>query len=284
MIDDLPMMRFKKLNSMKNLIIPILLIACIVISACSNKKEKKTSEEKTITTTNSVSKVSSVTTKNTVTDAYFKAHGVEPFWNLTISDNMMKLKILNDSILTPHTEPIYAQDSNVKSYSLHTELAAINIQIIQMECINAMSGKSFPYSVTVKYKKGGETKFTTLEGCGQYITNYRLHDIWALEELNGTKVSKDDFGKELPYIEINAAKNTFMGTSGCNRITGKLFSERERIRFINIASTEMLCATGDEKEHEFTKALSSTISYTIANNRLTLSNPDKTLLVFKKVD
>ena len=270
---------------MKNLI-PILLSACLVISACANKKEKKTPEEKTVTTTDSIPKASSVTTKNTITDAYFKAHGVEPFWSLTISDKMIKLKTLHnsDSILTPHTEPIYAQDSNVKLYTLHTELATVKIEINQMECINAMSGKSFPYSVTVNYKKGKDKEFTTLEGCGEYITNYRLHDIWALEELNGTKVSKDDFGKELPYIEINSGKNTFMGTSGCNRITGKLFSERERIRFTNIASTEMLCTKGNEKEQEFIKALASTISYTIGNNRLTLLNPDKTLLVFKKVD
>lgn len=268
---------------MKNLL-PILLSACLVISACSNKKEKKTSEEKTITTTESTPKTSLVTTKNVIPAAYFKAHGVEPFWDLTISDKMIKFKMLNDSILTPHTEPIYAQDSNVKRYTLHTELAAVKIEISQTECINSMSGKSFPYSVTVRYKKRKDTKFTTLEGCGEYITNYRLHDIWALEELNGVKVSKADFGKELPYIEINASKNTFMGTSGCNSITGKLFSERERIRFINIASTEMLCAKGNDKEQEFTKALASTISYTIANNRLTLLNPDKTLLVLKKVD
>ncbi|MGG6231117.1 META domain-containing protein [Tenacibaculum sp. SDUM215027] len=269
---------------MKNLI-PILLSACVAISACSNKKEKNTSIDKTVTI-DSIQKASPIASKKMITDAYFKANGVEPFWNLTISDNMIKLKTLNglDSILTPHVQPIYAQDSNVKMYNLQTELAEVRIQISQMECINAMSGKSFPYSVTVKYKKGKETEFTTLEGCGQYITNYRLHDIWALEELNGSKVAKEDFGKELPYIEINAAKNTFMGTSGCNRITGKLFSERERIRFINIASTEMLCTKGNKKEQEFTKALESTISYTIGNNRLTFLNPDKTLLVFKKVD
>ncbi|WP_028890566.1 META domain-containing protein [Tenacibaculum sp. 47A_GOM-205m] len=267
---------------MKNFL-PILLSVCLIAVSCSNKKEKNKTLENTVYS-DSVNQVKASNNKQFVTDTYFKAYGVEPFWNVTISDKMITFKTPTDSIFTPHTEPIYAQDNNVKMYSLHTELAAIKIEIIQMECINAMSGKSFPYSVTLKYKKGNETEFTTLEGCGQYITNYRLHDIWALEELNGAKVNKDDFGKELPYIEINAAENSFMGTSGCNRIMGKLFSERNKIRFTNIASTEMLCAKGSDKEQEFTKALASTISYTINNNRLTLSNPDKTLLVFKKVD
>ncbi|TDQ30183.1 META domain-containing protein [Tenacibaculum caenipelagi] len=267
---------------MKNFI-PVLLGLCLVVSSCSNKKEKNNSKENTVTI-NALTQEKPSVKKQLITDAYFKAQGVEPFWIVTISDKIIKFKTPTDSILTPHTEPIYAQDNNVKMYSIHTELAAIKIEVIQMECINAMSGKSFPYSVTLKYKKGKDTEFTTLEGCGQYITNYRLHDIWALEELNGTKVSKEDFGKELPYIEINAGENTFMGTSGCNRVTGELFSERNKIRFTNIISTEMLCAKGNEKEQEFTKALASIISYTIGNNRLTFSNPDKTLLVFKKVD
>ncbi|WP_428740771.1 META domain-containing protein [Tenacibaculum sp.] len=267
---------------MKNFI-PLLLSLCLVVASCSNKKEKSNSPENTVTI-DSVTQVKSSVNKQLITDDYFKGHGVEPFWTVTISDKMIKFKTPTDSILTPHTEPIYAQDNNVKMYTIHTELAAIRIEVIQMECINAMSGKSFPYSVTLKYKKGKDKEFTTLEGCGQYITNYRLHDIWALEELNGTKVSKEDFGKELPYIEINTGENTFMGTSGCNSVRGELFSERNKIRFTNIISTEMLCATGNEKEQEFTKALASTISYTIGNNRLTLSNPDKTLLVFKKVD
>jgi len=267
---------------MKNYL-PILLSICLIVVSCSNKKEKDKTPENSVAT-DSITQIKASVNKQLITDAYFKGHGVEPFWSVTISDKMITFKTPTDSIFTPHTEPIYAQDNNVKMYTLHTELAALKIEIIQMECINAMSGKSFPYSVTLKLKKGKETEFTTLEGCGQYITNYRLHDIWALEEMNGVKVNKDDFGKELPYIEINAAENRFMGTSGCNRITGKLFSERTKIRFTNIASTEMLCAKGIDKEQEFTKALASTISYTIANNRLTLLNPDKTLLVFKKVD
>ena len=48
-------------------------------------------------------------------------------------------------------------------------------------------------------------------------------------------------------------------------------------------STLMACAPGN-KEDEFTKALQSTTTYTVGNNRLTLSNPSGKFLVFKKVD
>jgi len=38
------------------------------------------------------------------------------------------------------------------------------------------------------------------------------------------------------------------------------------------------------KESEFLKALQSTITYNIEHNQLKLSNPDRELLIFKKID
>ena len=196
---------------------------------------------------------------------------------------MIKLKTINDSLFTPHTNPILAADGNVKLYKLQTELTTMDIQIRQTECINASSGMTSPYTVAVNFKKGKATEFTKLEGCGQYFTDYRLHDIWVLESMNGNTVYKDDFGKDLPSMEINSSANTFSGLAGCNRMTGELFYEYGTLRFKNVAVTKMLCPK-EEKEQEFLTALQSVASYSIGNNRLTLSNPDKVLLIFKKVD
>ncbi|MCB0458570.1 MAG: META domain-containing protein [Flavobacteriaceae bacterium] len=269
---------------MKKLLITLLGISLTVSSCVDRKATKKIDDASVAATSDTIVQTEVLAEKKTVTDVYFKANGTEPFWSLTISEKMIKLKTVGDSIMTPHTIPTYAQDSNVKKYALHTELAKMNIQISQTECINAMSGMASPYTVTIEYMKGRETEFTKLEGCGQYITDYRLHDIWVLEELNGTMVSKEDFGKALPSIEINSSENTFFGTTGCNKINGKLFSEKDKLRFTNVASTKMMCLPDNKKEQEFIKALNSSVSYTIANNRLTLSNPDSVLLIFKKID
>jgi heat shock protein HslJ len=45
----------------------------------------------------------------------------------------------------------------------------------------------------------------------------------------------------------------------------------------------MACQQGN-KEAEFLKTLQSSTTYSIENNRLTLSNPSGKLIVFKKVD
>lgn len=67
------------------------------------------------------------------------------------------------------------------------------------------------------------------------------------------------------------------------RLCGSLFFEKDLLRFNNITSTLMACAENN-KEDKLAKALQSTTTYSIKNNRLTLSNPSGNLLIFKKVD
>ena len=109
--------------------------------------------------------------------------------------------MITDSIAAPYTEVIRAADRNVKLYKTKTATEILNIQIIQNECTNEMSGNVLPYSVSVEYQKKGADKFEKIMGCGQYITDYRLNDIWVLEAVNGNKMEKKDFSNELPSME-----------------------------------------------------------------------------------
>lgn len=225
------------------------------------------------------------TTSKTTSDeedltVYFKATGNEPFWGLKIGkDKTVFTSLIEgmESISFKSVEPVRAMDANVKMYRLNNGKTSATVTIQQFDCQDSMSGEKSPYTVKV------EINGKTLNGCGKYITDYRLHDIWVLEELNGKKVSLTDFQRELPRIEIHAAENRFMGFGGCNSISGSIFYEKDLLRFSNMISTLMACAP-DNKEDEFTKALQSTTTYTVGNNRLTLSNPSGKLLVLKKVD
>ncbi|MGH2667034.1 META domain-containing protein [Flavobacterium sp.] len=220
------------------------------------------------------------------TSPYFKGNGNEPFWNIQISEAAIQFESLIpgfEKVIVPHVVPSKAMDANVKMYRVTTENADFQIQIQQMKCQNSMSGEWLPYAVTVELKRNTESDFTVLKGCGSYITDYRLHDIWVLEQLNGRKVELSDFNKELPLIEINAAANTFMGFAGCNQMNGRLFSEKNLLGFDHIVTTRMACGSMN-KEGEFLKALQSVSSYKIKDNRLWLSNPSGLLIVFKKID
>lgn len=217
---------------------------------------------------------------------YFKATGTEPFWGLKIYGDKVELTTMEgDTIIVPHTEPIRVQDANIKMYRAQTEATAMDVIISQKECTNAMSGEVSPYSVTISYKKTGEEETHALEGCGSYVTDYRLNDIWVLEEMRSQKVAKEDFnGKDVPYMEIYTEDNRFSGFSGCNRMTGSLFYEKDLLGFAQIASTQMACPKMD-RESEFLKALQSSTNYKVENNRLYLSNgSEENLLIFKKID
>lgn len=215
---------------------------------------------------------------------YFRATGNEPEWSLKISETAVEftsLKLGFESLKSIHVEPVRAMDANVKMYRLTTESSKMSVQIMQQECVNTMSGQKFPYSVKIEISKNNGS--TTFSGCGNYVTDYRLHDIWVLEKLNTQTVNPSDFMKELPRLEMNSSTNKFTGFAGCNRMNGTLYFERGLLRFTNVITTRMACL-GNNKEAEFLKALQSTTTYKVENGKLILSNPSGEKLVFKKVD
>ncbi|HLT53233.1 MAG TPA: META domain-containing protein [Flavobacteriaceae bacterium] len=241
---------------------------------------KKQTEANTVSDTTETAAI----TTNTEATNYFKANGTEPFWGLEINEQSIVLKTMEDTITVSHVEAIKAMDANVKLYKIETEATLMNIQLSQTECVNAMSGEKFPYTVKVDYTSTGAEEGRVLEGCGAYVTDYRLHDIWVLETMNGKVLDETNYPKEKPSMEINTTTNTFTGNTGCNIMNGKLFFEPALLRFTDIVTTKKLCMPNNGQEQEFLTALQAATTYTIANNRLTLSNPNGELLVFKKVD
>jgi heat shock protein HslJ len=215
---------------------------------------------------------------------YFRGNGNEPNWNLKISEKIIEFNSLKpgfESFISNHVEPVRAMDANVKMYRVTDKSVTMIIQIMQQECINTMSGDKSSYSVRIEIVKNNKSTF--LSGCGNYITDSRLHDIWVLEKLNGQKVNLADFTKEVPNLEINSSTSTFMGFAGCNRMNGNIFFEKGLLRFTNTITTRMACGENN-KENEFLKTLQSTTTYKVENLRLILINESGKELIFKKVD
>ncbi|MBO0341895.1 MAG: META domain-containing protein [Bacteroidota bacterium] len=277
---------------MKNSI--ILSCAVLLFFGCVEKKKEETSEPEATEASEEIKTDTLITEEKKqemepiaikIDGSYFKATGTEPFWGLKIYDDKVELQTMEDTITTPPSEAIKAQDGNISMYRIETEATQMDVIISHKECTNAMSGEVFPYTVTVSYKSTGGGETTVYEGCGSYITDYRLHDIWVLEEMKGAPISKENFGgRDVPSMEININNNRFSGFSGCNRMTGSLFYEQDVLRFTQVASTRMACPNMD-KETEFLTALQGSTTYKIENNRLYLSNgSEEHLLVFKKID
>jgi len=110
----------------------------------------------------------------------------------------------------------------------------------------------------------------------------RLHDIWALEIINGEEFVKGVQTNNHPVIEIYLEEERVHGNAGCNTINGKVKVQGSNITFSEIITTEMACP-GDI-EQRFLTALQSVDSYKLEKLRLFLYDDDEERLIFRKID
>ncbi len=111
----------------------------------------------------------------------------------------------------------------------------------------------------------------------------RLHDIWALESMNGESLPSDL--SKMPVLEIFVEENNIVGNDGCNNISGSIKKiTNEELVFGQIMGTKMACPNM-VFSRKFGSNLSSTRFYVLKGLSLVLLDENKTeLMVFKKVD
>ncbi len=97
-------------------------------------------------------------------DQDFTATGNEPFWslNMNLEKEMIFQLLGGDTIKTSTPKGIKLMDVAATSYSVQTKNGLLNIIIYDKECVNDMSGETFPKTVEVYL---GEKKFN---GCGKF--------------------------------------------------------------------------------------------------------------------
>lgn len=260
----------------------IAVLAMTILFA--NCKPKVTEPEVLKSDSTSIEKPETAEKSEQPNIVFFKAVATEPFWGIEISNDSIKFTSpeKENNLAFAYVKPNKAMDANVVNYRIVKDSVELSFTIQQEKCSDGMSDKVHNYSVKGLLKRGN-AKEQLLSGCGNYILDYRLHDIWALEELEGRKIDPEDFKKGVPNLEIYAEEARFSGMGGCNRIGGKLFSERDLLRFTDVFSTEMEC-DNSKTEAILLKALRGTTRYELKNNKLYLFNPEGTKAIFKKVD
>ena len=215
----------------------------------------------------------------------FLARGNEPFWTLEIDlEKEMSFATLDDIKLnTPSVERKKEQDVDVTIYHAKTKSGELVVTITRADCEDNMSGEQSKYTVKVEVKNTEDKDFKTFEGCGQYLYDSRLHDIWAMEEMTGVKLKKAKLTKGLPIFEFYPDEMRFKGHAGCNSLSGTITVVGNKITFGNLMGTLMSCPDMTV-ERAVVKAIDQkTVTYSVENLKLTLVS-GKTKMVFKKID
>ncbi len=213
----------------------------------------------------------------------FFGKGNEPNWTLELDleKNFVFSMMEGFNISTPAVEGI--KDHDLTLYRAKSESGELIITVIRENCQDNMSGENFPYKVRVEAKKSADDKFQTFEGCGKFLADLRLYDIWVMEEMTGFNLKKEKLQKGAPQFEFILSDMRFNGHAGCNSFSGNITVSGNKITFGPLLGTLMSCQNMKVEKAVVSALDQKTVTYSIDKLKLTLVS-GKTKMVFKKVD
>lgn len=257
---------------MKNLVLIGLILQ--LISGCKSPIPVVDQKSKVIGSLSYLRQIENIEKK-----IYYRAEGAKGQWILKLSEDRIELSTSINGFKTFSSGLIQSvyNKGYIKTYIIRTDTTTVIITLKPQ----FFSSKSLVDTVKIQLLQGKRSY--SLRGSGSYITDYRLHDIWVLQELNGMQIEVSDFHKGLPNIEINSSKNTFMGYTGCQEISGTIQNEKELLRF-SLAIPGKSSCLADSTIAAYVQALQLVTTYKIQNNRLTLFSDKNEELIFRKVD
>lgn len=260
---------------------PTVLIVVFSLFSCGSKKNP-------VAEAKPVAKTQNLVAQKDGPEAFFRATGMDRVWALEIAADGIKFMSNNpgESFTTPYSPPVFLAGGAGKTYKSESgksksKMTQIEVTITEGKCTDTITDSISTQIVKVSVKYPKQKEFTVLKGCGNYISDNKLNRVWTLAAIRGQKVIANDFGKELPYIDIHSKINAFTGFGGCNRIRGSLIYQGDLLKFTDIIATKMMCLENN-KESVFMKALGGVKQYLIANNMLYLYDDKEAVLIFKK--
>ena len=215
----------------------------------------------------------------------FIARGNEPNWTLEIDlEKSMSFATRYDiKVNTPAVEGIKAQDADVTLYTAKTDSGELIITVIKDKCQDNMSGENFPYKVRVEAKSPADSSYKTFEGCGRFLYDIRLYDIYVMQEITGFNLKKEKLMKGMPTFEFNLTDMRFGGHAGCNSLSGGINVVGNKITFGALMGTLMACPNMKVERAVIEALNQKTVTYSIDKMKLTIVS-GKTKMVLQKVD
>ncbi len=216
----------------------------------------------------------------------FRATGNEPFWAIEVEiDNKLKFTSLTENFpefTLPYNPPERPGDMSLLVYRAKTSTVKAEVIIKREICTDTMKGNESPYTVTISLQQlaGGDS--TVFKGCGTYLDNHRINDIWLLKKINGKPVEIPE-SRPYPSLEVDLANKTFFGYGGCNKFHGSLELNGNTIETGSVASTRMACADTGNLERIYLLAISNKqLDFTISDDSTMIIADGKTDLLFRR--
>jgi len=160
-------------------------------------------------------------------------------------------------------------------YHIKTGDSALTIIMGATSCENGTLNNSAK-SVSVQL---GNTIYS---GCGLYLYNSQLNDVWELEKINEGRVSSSDFTKGLPYIHFMLTTGDVEVSDGCGLLKGKVMVQGSRFYISGLKGFATNCKTPKISEIFSSMINNKLVDYKLEANSLLLYLIDDSKLIFKR--
>lgn len=247
----------------------IFVISLLV--SCGNSKDKMNNNDQS-------SNEATLFSKN-LSDFYAEAEDSSWILRVQFNGNLYFEDISKNTRFIGKVDELHvAQGADVVGISASNGSHIVRLSIDIVDC--GGRGKNVDIMLRQKDKKEGDS----YSGCGYYRGNPRLHDIWAVEAIDGNDLNAEKFPKDTPHFEINLETGKFSGFAGCNQVMGDIFFEYNKLSIQPLGSTKMYCADVSTIENRILNILrDAPVIYSLKDNRLILENQTG-MLTLKKVD
>lgn len=207
-------------------------------------------------------------------------------WTLTIDEDkaIRYISQTRDIDFTaPGAQGLQPADLNATIYNVFTESGSLSIRLTPDTCIN-QKGEIMPYQVNVSLKNR-VAEISTFNGCGLYLNNPVLNDIWALKSWNRYSDSLGTPGfPGNPFIEINLGSNRFSANLGCGDVEGSITAKGNKLKIYDLDYLNRDADCDSEMAQDLFDYLNFKDHYvSIDGLKLKLTTGTDTL-VFQKVD
>lgn len=163
-------------------------------------------------------------------------------------------------------------DGSQTTFNIKTGDSLLTIVMGNSACLNGRQNAASK-SVSVLL---GKINYT---GCGQYLYNNQLNDVWLLDKINDVKISKSDYAKQIPSIDLRIDNGTVSGNDGCSNFSGMITVQGSRIAFSKIARGSS-CEKTRVSDIFATHVFNNLVDYRLSNNTLVLYLSDDSKLSF----
>lgn len=264
-------------------IIPILLILLFLLSCAASDKSQKQNEQMYPENNDIVDP--SFYQEKFLSDVVFFARGNEPFWSLDIySDNKIVFSEMGQpDIVALNYKEEKSDRENEIIISAQTDKVELVVKIFRDSCQDNMSGEMFDHRISVRIKNSSFDEIV-LDGCGKYLYDYRLNDIWVMEEMTDVVLNKENLMKGLPIFEFNFSEMRVSGHAGCNQFFGEINLKGNTISFGTLTSTKMACPDMSVEQKVFQSLNQNNFTYKIDKHKLILESGSGIKMIFRKTD